>query len=151
MLNAFCPEWSCNIFPKTLFCGRSFRCSMAALEEIQPELENRSQTCSQSSDTMFHCFSAHDAFLDGCVRSLPSNSICQRVIFRKKCLPPTSNGAKLAGLDVLLFFYVTVANRTHSQGQSAALRTCRICKMFRSEAGAQKKKSWPIVHFSVFP
>lgn len=44
-----------------------------------------------------------------------------------------------------------VANRTHSQGQSAALRTCRMCKMFRSEAGAKKKKSRPIVHFSVFP
>lgn len=48
---------------------------------------------------------------------------------------------------------VMVANRIHSQGQSAARRTCRMCKMFRSEAGSKKKKkeSWPLVRFSVFP
>lgn len=58
-------------------------CSRAALEDIQHELRNQSQTCSQSSDTMFHCFSAHNSFLDDCVRLRPSNSVFQRVIFRK--------------------------------------------------------------------
>lgn len=72
-------------FPQNIFLWLEFCCSRAALEEIQHELENQSQTsqtCSQSSDTMFHCFSAHDSFLDDCIRLRPSNSIFQRVIFR---------------------------------------------------------------------
>lgn len=122
---------------------------MAALEEIQAALESSSRTRGQNSDTVFHCFSAHDAFLDGRARPPPSNSIRQRVIFQKKHLAPTSSGAKLASLDVPLGGWgvcVMVANRTHWQGQSAALRTCRMCKSLGARRGPR-----PLVHFSVFP
>lgn len=143
MLNASRPERNGNIFPETLFCGWSFCCWMAALEEIQTELENCSQTCRQSSDAMFHCWWAHHALLDDCVHSPPSNSICQRVIFSKKVSTSNLQQCKTGGFGCSSEGYVMVANRTHSQGQSAALRTCRMCKMFRSEAGAKQKKNPP--------
>lgn len=63
-----------------LFEG-SNRGNTAWIREPVPNQSQTSQTCSQSSDTMFHCFSAQDSFLDDCIRLRPSNSIFQRVIF----------------------------------------------------------------------
>lgn len=88
---------------------------------------------------MFHCFSAHDAFLDGCVHLPPSNSICQRVIFRRKAATSNLQRCKTAGFGCSSEGCVMLANRTHSQGQSAALRTCRMCKTFLSRRRGRKK------------
>lgn len=135
-------------FPQNIFLWLEFCCS--ALEEIQHELEKQSQTsqtCSQSSDTMFHCFSAHDSFLDDCIRLRPSNSIFQRVIFRISVYlqPPAAQNR-----GVWMCFW-GVCNGSQQNPFTGSVCGAAYVQNVQKCFGGRKKKTWPLVHFSVFP
>lgn len=140
--------------PKHLFCGWSFRRSMAALErntvrirELLPKPAAKAQTlCSTASQHTMLFWTAAFIRLQVILSVRGSYSEKEKEkVYLQRC--------RTGGFGCSSEGYVMVANRTHSQGQSAALRTCKTCKTFRSEAGAKEKKkgSRPIVHFAVFP